>query len=176
MDLDQGGQNFRLQNAWFGTINSNISKFLVLLLVKSLLVIPLYYAEKPVRKTSENIESELVGIRIRRFLGFPDRIRFKMSRIRNTVFFHSTAFLGVFVLETEIVTGGDGERGDHSVGLMDTDQENRVGPSFMYPHHVDTDPDSAFYLMRIRIRLFTLMRIRIQILASKKRLRLLKKC
>jgi hypothetical protein len=37
-------------------------------------------------------------------------------------------FLGVFVLETEIVTGGDGERGDHSLGLMDTDQENRVGP------------------------------------------------
>ncbi len=53
----------------------------------------------------------------------------------------------------------------------------------MGPHHVDSDPDSTylpraepdadldsdFYLMRIRIRLFTLMRIwiRIQILASK---------
>ncbi len=42
-------------------------------------------------------------------------------------------------------------------------------------YHPDVDPDSAFYLMRIRkdsdpdptIRLFTLMRIRIQILASK---------
>jgi hypothetical protein len=31
-------------------------------------------------------------------------------------------------------------------------------------------------LMRARIRLLTLMRIRIQILASKKRLKLLKKC
>jgi hypothetical protein len=36
-------------------------------------------------------------------------------------------------------------------------------------YHPDADPDSDFYLMRmrIRIRLFTLMRIRIQILASK---------
>ncbi len=44
----------------------------------------------------------------------------------------------------------------------------------------DADPDRDFYLirMRIRIRLFTMMRIRIriQILASKKRLKPLKKC
>ncbi len=54
--------------------------------------------------------------------------------------------------------------------------------SVVEPHHVDADPDadpdstyhpdadpgSDFYLMLIRIRIFTLMRIRIQILASKK--------
>jgi hypothetical protein len=38
-------------------------------------------------------------------------------------------------------------------------------------YHLDADPDSDFYLMRTRmriwIRLFTLMWIRIQILASK---------
>ncbi len=34
----------------------------------------------------------------------------------------------MFVLETEIVTGGDGEREDHSLALKDTNQENRVGP------------------------------------------------
>ncbi len=49
--------------------------------------------------------------------------------------------------------------------------------SVVDPHHFDTDPDSIyhpnaepdsdFYLMRIRIRLFTLIRIRIQILVSK---------
>jgi hypothetical protein len=38
------------------------------------------------------------------------------------------------------------------------------------------DPDSDLYLMRIRMQLFTLMRIRIQILASKKRLKPSKKC
>jgi hypothetical protein len=66
--------------------------------------------------------------------------------------------------------------------------------SVVDPHHYDADPDltyhpdadpdadpvSDFYLMRIRvrIRLFTLMRIRIWIqnLASKKRLKPLKKC
>jgi hypothetical protein len=42
-------------------------------------------------------------------------------------------------------------------------------PSVVYPHHLDADPDSDFYLMRIRvwIRLLSLMRIRIQILAYK---------
>jgi hypothetical protein len=42
------------------------------------------------------------------------------------------------------------------------------------PHHVDyldvdqdADPDYGFYLMRIQMRRFTLMRIRNQILASK---------
>jgi hypothetical protein len=52
--------------------------------------------------------------------------------------------------------------------------------SVVDPHHFDADPDSTyhpdadpycdFYLMRIRIRLFTLkwIRIRIQIVASKK--------
>jgi hypothetical protein len=44
--------------------------------------------------------------------------------------------------------------------------------SVVGPHHIadpDADPDSDFYLIQIRIRLFTLMqiRIRIQILASK---------
>jgi hypothetical protein len=34
-------------------------------------------------------------------------------------------------------------------------------------YHPDADPDSDFLLMRIRIKLFTLMRIRIQIIASK---------
>ncbi len=36
-------------------------------------------------------------------------------------------------------------------------------------HHPDVDPDSDYYLMQTQIRLFTLMliRIRIQILASK---------
>jgi hypothetical protein len=64
--------------------------------------------------------------------------------------------------------------------------------SFVDPHHADpestnhsdadlvADTDSDFYLMRIRmqirIRFFTLMRIRIQILASKLRLKPLKKC
>jgi hypothetical protein len=38
------------------------------------------------------------------------------------------------------------------------------------------DADSDFYLMRIRIRLFTLMRIRIQILVSEYRLKPIKKC
>jgi hypothetical protein len=36
---------------------------------------------------------------------------------------------------------------------------------------VDADPDPDFYLMRIRFRLFTLMRILIQILSSQKRLK-----
>jgi hypothetical protein len=42
-----------------------------------------------------------------------------------------------------------------------------VDPDTTY--HPDADPDSDFYLMRTRIRLFTLMRIHtlIQILASK---------
>jgi hypothetical protein len=35
-------------------------------------------------------------------------------------------------------------------------------------YHPDADPGSDFYLMLIRIRIFTLMWIRIQILASKK--------
>ncbi len=39
----------------------------------------------------------------------------------------------------------------------------------------DAGPDSDFYLMRMRILLFTLMRIRIQILANKYRLRPVKK-
>ncbi len=43
--------------------------------------------------------------------------------------------------------------------------------SFEDPHHFDADqdayPDSDFYLMRIQIRVFNLMRNRIQILASK---------
>jgi hypothetical protein len=34
--------------------------------------------------------------------------------------------------------------------------------------YFDADPDPGFYLMRIRIRLFTLMQIRIQILACLK--------
>ncbi len=38
--------------------------------------------------------------------------------------------------------------------------------SVVDPHHIDADPDSTYTLMRIRIRIFTLMRI--QILASKK--------
>jgi hypothetical protein len=50
--------------------------------------------------------------------------------------------------------------------------------SVVDPHHIDADPDSDFYLMRMRILLLTLMLIRIliQILASKKRLEPLKKC
>jgi hypothetical protein len=40
----------------------------------------------------------------------------------------------------------------------------------------DPDPEFNFMWMRIRIRLFTLMRIRIRILASKQRLKPLKKC
>jgi hypothetical protein len=44
------------------------------------------------------------------------------------------------------------------------------GDSVVDPHHFDVKPDSDFYLMRIQIRLFTLIRIliRIQILASNK--------
>jgi hypothetical protein len=34
-------------------------------------------------------------------------------------------------------------------------------------YHPEADPDADFYFMRIRIRLFTLMRIRIQIPAAK---------
>jgi hypothetical protein len=65
--------------------------------------------------------------------------------------------------------------------------KEQVEYSIMYPHHLDADPDSTYYLdadpdkdpdsdlyllrmrIHVRIRLFTLMRIgiRIQILASK---------
>jgi hypothetical protein len=43
-------------------------------------------------------------------------------------------------------------------------------PDSTYYLDADANPDSYFYLIRIRIRLFTLMRIwiRIQILASRK--------
>jgi hypothetical protein len=58
----------------------------------------------------------------------------------------------------------------------------RIAGSVVDPHHVDADPDSTYHpdadpdadldsdflLMRIRIPLFTLMRILIQIFASKK--------
>ncbi len=50
----------------------------------------------------------------------------------------------MFVLETEIVTGGDGERGDHSVALMDTDQENRVGS-----HREKEDIERALSLSKV---------------------------
>jgi hypothetical protein len=56
--------------------------------------------------------------------------------------------------------------------------------SVVDPHHIDADPDSTYYpdadsdfcLMRFRIRLFTLMRTLIQILASKEMFKHLKKC
>ncbi len=43
-----------------------------------------------------------------------------------------------------------------------------AGPDLTF--YPDAELDSDFYLMRIRRRLLTLMRIRIQILASKERL------
>jgi hypothetical protein len=51
--------------------------------------------------------------------------------------------------------------------------------SVVDPHHVGADPDADFYLIRIRIRiwiqLFTMMRIRIQILASNERFKTIEK-
>jgi hypothetical protein len=70
---------------------------------------------------------------------------------------------------------------------MRYDDKSFLFCSVVDPHHLDADPDSIyhpdadsesdFYLMRMRIRLFILMqmRIRIQILASKERLKPLKK-
>ncbi len=48
------------------------------------------------------------------------------------------------------------------------DVDPGADPDSTYHPDADADPDSDFYLVRIRIPLFTLMRIRIQILASKK--------
>ncbi len=42
-----------------------------------------------------------------------------------------------------------------------------VHPPWQNPRYAPADPVSDFYLMRIRIRLFILMRIQIQILAFK---------
>jgi hypothetical protein len=48
--------------------------------------------------------------------------------------------------------------------------ENKVSwpyiPSYSVadPHHADADPDPCFYLIRIRIRLITLMRIQIRLI------------
>ncbi len=67
-------------------------------------------------------------------------------------------------------------------GPVPTDKRQVRGFSVVDPHHLDADldsafhpdalqdadPDSDFYLMQFRIRLFTSMRNRIQILATKK--------
>ncbi len=57
---------------------------------------------------------------------------------------------------------------------LDADPDADTDSTFHSDADPDADPDSDFF-MRIRIRIFTLMRIRIQILASKKA-QTLKKC
>jgi hypothetical protein len=51
--------------------------------------------------------------------------------------------------------------------LVTTAPKRLLGSSVVDPHHREADPDSDFCLMRVRFRLCTVMRIRIQILASK---------